>query len=321
MTVSTNVEASVRARLRNKMQDTGLEFQFLLTRYACERFLYRLGASSLRDRCILKGASLLAVWMDEPYRATRDIDVLALDGFEDSYVRQVVATICEVPCAEDAMAFDLSSVRVFPIRTGQEHPSQRVKLTARLANARIPFQVDIGFGDIVVPGPEEVQFPTLLDGMAAPSVQAYPRVSSVAEKFEAIVQLGQQNSRMKDFHDIWALSETFSFDGSALREAIQACFARRETDWTTQTPLALTSTFYTDTRLNRLWSDYRTSTNPVIPPPDAFNVIGERIFNFLAPIRESVVREAPFDTSWPPGGTWRAADAHKEFGTSDGRVS
>ena len=253
------------------MQDTGLEFQYLLTRYACERFLYRLGASSLRDRCILKGASLLAVWMDEPYRATRDIDVLALDGSDESYVRQVVATICEVPCAEDAMTFDLSSVRVFPIRAGQEQPSQRVKLTSRLGNARIPVQVDIGFGDIVVPGPEDVQFPTLLDGMAAPAVRAYPRVSSVAEKFEAIVQLGMQNSRMKDFHDIWALSETFSFDGSLLREAIRACFARRATDWTTQTPLALTSTFYADTRLNRLWSDYRTSTNPVIAPPDAFD--------------------------------------------------
>ena len=317
----SNVEASVRARLRNKMHDTGLEFQFLLTRYACERFLYRLGASSLRDRCILKGASLLAVWMDEPYRATRDIDVLALDGSDESYVRQVVATICEVPCAEDAMTFDLSSVRVFPIRTGQEQPSQRVKLTSRLGNARIPVQVDIGFGDIVVPGPEDVQFPTLLDGMAAPAVRAYPRVSSVAEKFEAIVQLGRQNSRMKDFHDIWALSETLSFDGSVLREAMQACFARRATDWTTHTPLALTSTFYTDTRLNRLWSDYRTSTNPVVPPPDAFDVIGERIFSFLAPVHESVLADSPFDTNWPPGGPWRAADARKEFGTSDGRDS
>ena len=131
MTVSTNVEASVRARLRNKMHDTRLEFQFLLTRYACERFLYRLGASPIRDRCILKGASLLAVWMDEPYRATRDVDVLALDGSDEPYVRQVVAAICGVPCPEDAMTFDLSSVRVFPIRTGQERPSQRVKLTAR----------------------------------------------------------------------------------------------------------------------------------------------------------------------------------------------
>ena len=100
------------------------------------------------------------------------------------------------------------------------------------------------------------------------------------------------------------LSETLSFDGSVLREAIQACFARRGTDWTTQTPLALTSMFYTDTRLNRLWSDYRTSTNPVIPPPDAFDVIGERIFNFLAPIRESVLTGAPFTFQWLPGSQW-----------------
>ena len=164
-------------------------------------------------------------------------------------------------------------MRVFPIRTGQEQPSQRVKLTSRLGNARIPFQVDIGFGDLVVPGPEEVQLPTLLDGMAAPSVRAYPRASSVAEKFEAIVQLGQQNSRMKDFHDIWALSETFSFEGSALREALRACFARRRTDWTTRTPLALASTFYSDDRLMRLWGDYRTSSNPLVPPPEAFDVV------------------------------------------------
>ena len=123
---------------------------------------------------------------------------------------------------------------------------------------------------------------------------------------------------MKDFHDIWALSETFSFDGSLLREAIRACFARRGTDWTTQTPLALTSTFYTDTRLNRLWTDYRTSTNPVIPPPDAFDVIGGRIFNFLAPIRESVAREVPFDMSWPQEGPWQAVDARNKFGTING---
>ena len=152
-------------------------------------------------------------------------DVLALDGADEPYVRNVVATICGVPCPEDALTFDLSSVRIFPIRAAQQQPNQRVTLTARLGNARIPLQVDVGFGDIVVPGPEEVRYPTLLDGMTAPSVRAYPLASSVAEKFEAIVQLGQQNSRMKDFHDVWALSETFGFDGSVLREAIRACFA------------------------------------------------------------------------------------------------
>ena len=304
--MTPNVEASVRARLRNSMRDTGLEFQFLLTRYACERFLYRLGASPMRDRWILKGASLLAVWMEEPYRATRDVDVLALDGSDERLVRQVVVTICGVPCPEDAMTFDRSSVRVAPIRTGQEQPSQRVKLTGRLGNVRIPIQVDIGFGDVVVPGPEEVQFPTLLDRMAAPLVRAYPRVSSVAEKFEAIVQLGRQNSRMKDFHDIWALSETFSFDGYSLAEALRACFNRRGTDWTTRTPLALTPAFYSDDRLIRLWGEYRTSTDPLVPPPDAFEAVGERVVTFLAPIRGSVLTDAPFDMSWPPGGPWRS---------------
>ena len=304
--MTPNMEASVKARLRNKMRDTGIEFQFLLTSYACERFLYRLGASPIRDRCILKGASLLAVWMDEPYRATRDVDVLALDGSDERYVRQLVATICGVPCPEDAVGFDLTSLRVFPIRTGQPYPSQRIKLTARLGNARIPLQVDIGFGDVVVPGPEEVQFPTLMDGMAAPLVRAYPRTSTIAEKFEAIVQLGQQNSRMKDFHDIWALSETFSFDGSVLSDAIQACFSRRRTDWTIRVPLAVTPPFYADARLNRRWTNYRASTNPLVPPPEAFHIVGERIVAFLGPIRENVLEEVPFDMDWSPGGPWRA---------------
>ncbi len=302
--MTANVAASVRARLRNKMHDTGLDFQFLLARYACERFLYRLGASPMRDRCILKGASLLAAWMDEPYRATRDVDVLALDGADEPYVRQVVATICGVPCPEDGITFDLDSLSISPIRTAQEHPNQRVTLTARLENARILLQVDVCFGDVVIPEPEEVQFPTLINGMVAPSLRAYPRASSVAEKFEAIVQLGQQNSRMKDFHDIWALSETFSFDGSQLREAIHACFVRRGTDWTTLTPHALTSTFYSNAALTSRWRDYRSSTDLLSPPPGAFELVGERIRNFLEPIRESMLTGAPFAFDWLPGGPW-----------------
>ena len=130
--MTTNVAASVRARLRNVMHQTGQEFQFILTRFACERFLYRLGTSPVRDRFILKGASLLAVWMEEPYRATRDIDLLALDGADETYVRQLVTTICSMPCPEDALVFDLSSLRISPIRTPQEHASQRVRLNSRL---------------------------------------------------------------------------------------------------------------------------------------------------------------------------------------------
>ena len=303
--MTTNVAASVRARLRNVIHETGQEFQYLLTRNACERFLYRLGASSVRDRFILKGASLLAVWMEEPYRSTRDIDLLALDGADETYVRQLVATICSVPCPEDALVFDLSSLRISPIRTPQEQPSQRVRLNSRLGNAQIPLQVDVGFGDVVIPAAEKVRFPTLIVHITPPLVRAYPRASSVAEKSEAIVQLGQRNSRMKDFHDIEALSETFSFDGSQLTEAMRACFDRRGTDWTTVTPLALTSTFYSSTRVIRLWRDYRTSTAFFTTPPDAVAVVGERLINFLTPIRESLVTGAPFELSWRPGGPRR----------------
>ena len=303
--MTTNVAASVRARLRNAMHQTGQEFQYLLTRYACERFLYRLGTSPVRDRFILKGASLLAVWMEEPYRGTRDIDLLALDGADETYVRQLVTTICSVPCPEDALVFDLSSLRISPIRTPQEHPGQRVRLNSRLGNARIPLQVDVGFGDVVIPAAEEVRFPTLIDGMTPPRLRAYPRTSSVAEKFEAMVQLGPQNSRMKDYHDVWALSEMFSFNGSQLREAVGECFTRRGTDWATQMPVALTTQFYSNARLIRLWSDYRTSTDLITPPPDAFEVVGERLIDFLAPIRESLVTGAPFALSWGPGGPWR----------------
>ena len=302
--MTTNVAASVRARLRNAMHQSGQEFQYLLTRYACERFLYRLGASSVRDRCILKGASLLAVWMEEPYRSTRDIDLLALDGADETYVRQLVTTICNVPCPEDALVFDLSSLKTSPIRTPQEHPSQRVRLNSRLGNARIPLQVDVGFGDVVIPAAEEVRFPTLIAGMTPPLLRAYPRTSSVAEKFEAMVQLGPQNSRMKDFHDVWALSEMFSFNGSQLSLAIRECFNRRGTDWATQTPGALTSQFYSNARLIGLWRDYRTSADLLTPPPHALEVVGERILNFLTPIRESLVAGAPFDLLWPPGGPW-----------------
>ena len=135
---------------------------------------------------------------------------------------------------------------------------------------------------------------------------AYSRVSTVAEKFEAIVQLGLQNSRMKDFHDIWALSDTFSFEGWPLADALRACFNRRGTDWTTRTPLALTPSFYSDDRLIRFWGKYRTSTDPLVPPPEAFHLIGERIVAFIGPIRESVLTDVPFDMVWPPGGPWQS---------------
>ena len=239
-----NAAAAIRARLLNRARDEDTNFQFLLDRYACERFLYRLGQSDLRDRFILKDASLLAVWMEEPYRSTRDLDLLAFGPNGDSAVRGVVESICGVQYFEDGLTFDVDSLIVSPIREGQLYEGRRVRLRAFLNRTRATVLVDIAFGDAV--SPERVTMPTLIEDLPAPDLLAYPLVSVIAEKFEAMVQLGIRNSRMKDFYDIWALTETFDVGGLDLMEAVKRCFERRRTRWTDDVPDALTVAFYAD---------------------------------------------------------------------------
>ena len=302
----TNVAASIRARLSNKAKASGIEFQFFLVRYACERFLYRLGACPVRDRLILKGATLLAVWMDEPYRATRDIDLLAASDVPDEmYVRETMNTICNVPCPEDGLVFDVDSLRISMIRPEQALPSQRAKLNCYLGSARILTQVDFGFGDLVTAGAEQAKLRTLIDGVPEPSLLVYPLSTSVAEKFEAMVRLGRRNSRMKDFHDVWALSDRFFFAGEKLRQAIKDCFSRRGTDLNSEPPAALTSSFYSGTGLGTRWRNYRAEMGLLTPPPESFEIIGERLRRFLEPVLESVLADSSFNLCWPAGGPWQ----------------
>ena len=312
--MSNDVAASIRARLYNKSKQSGEEFQLLLARYACERFLYRLGVSPVRDRCILKGATLLSVWMKEPYRGTRDVDLLVFGRSDETTIRETVAAICTVTCAEDGLIFDLDSVRVSSIRPGQPYQGQRVKLVCRIGQARIPTQIDFGFGDAITPGPQEARMQTLIDGLPAPSLQVYPLVTSIAEKIDAMVRLGKRNSRMKDFHDIWALSETFDFNGAELHEAIRECLARRGTAWASHTPDALTPAFYSDIKRDDLWKRYRQEKALLTPPPEAFSVIGDRVLEFVAPVLESILVGAPLEWHWPAGGPWqkRSKDHDKD---------
>ena len=311
--MSKDVAASIRARLYNKSKQSGVEFQLLLARYACERFLYRLGMSPVRDRCIVKGATLLAVWMEEPYRGTRDVDLLASGRNDETSVREIMTAICTVACPEDGLIFDLSSLRVSPIRPGQAYQGQRVKLVCHLGQARIPTQIDFGFGDVVTPGPQEAELQSLIEGLPTPTLRVYPLATSIAEKLDAMVQLGQRNSRMKDFHDVWAISESFAFNGAELRESIRSCFERRGTTWTSHTPVALTSAFYSTPGQDNLWEHYRREKAFLIPPPEAFAVIGESILEFFAPVLESILTDAPFEWHWPAGGPWqRVSKSHDE---------
>lgn len=302
--MTINVAASIRARLLNRARADGTEFQLFLDRYACERFLYRLGESEVRDRCILKGASLLALWMDEPYRSTRDVDLLAFGDNDEETVRDVMAGICAVACPEDGVSFDLETLKVSAIRDGQRYGGQRATLLAILGTAKCNVQVDFGFGDVVTPGPEDAELPTLIVGVPAPFLRTYPQVSTIAEKFEAMVKMGTVNTRMKDFYDVWALSETFAFQGPMLQEAVARCFDRRGTFWRDERPEALTPAFYSNPQLQDYWTAYGHQGGLLRLPPNAFEEIGSRIQSFLGPVRDSILAGEPLDMHWPVGGPW-----------------
>ena len=299
-----SITDSIKARLLNASRQRGEEFELYLVRYVCERFLYRLGESEHRERCTLKGASLLALWMEDPYRATRDVDLLALGGSDNSAVRKVMEEICKINCEQDGLVFDISTLKVSPIRESQSYSGQRATIRVQLGSARVRLQVDIGFGDSMSPGPEVVAIPPMLNHLPVPTVQAYPKVCSIAEKFEAMVTLGRRTSRMKDFHDIWALSESFSFDGLELQSALRQCFERRNTDWVYHLPDVLIEGFYRSESLATRWRAYiRKGSFRQAPPPE-FVLIGERVLLLFLPIRHSVLNGAEFQALWRKQGPW-----------------
>jgi hypothetical protein len=302
--MSPEVAASVRARLLNQARQSGEEFERTLVRFAAERLLYRLGACAARDRCLLKGASLLAVWLPDPYRATRDVDVLASGAADDAAIRALVAQICDVSCPEDGLRFDLTELVIETIRPEEEYSGNRARFRAFLGNARIAVQLDIGVGDAVAVEPEEVTYPTMLSTLPPPRLRAYPREQTVAEKFEAMVELDTRNSRMKDFHDVWALAGAFAFDGAKLQRAVAACFERRGTPWSDEAPRVLTTAFYQAPELEARWRNYLAAGAVLVPPPAQFDTIGGRIIEFLAPVRARIVSGDGPAGAWPPGGPW-----------------
>jgi predicted nucleotidyltransferase component of viral defense system len=205
--------ASIRARLLNLARAQRLEFQSVLTRYGIERLLYCLSVSPHVDRFVLKGAQLLLVHAAEPHRPTKDLDLLGLGSDDTNDVAQVFREVCAMRVADDGLEFAAGNVRAAVIRETARYGGVRVRLMATLERARIPLQVDVGFGDVVMPAAELISFPVLLDG-PVPTLQGYPLATVVAEKLETLTQLGLATSRMKDLYDLWYSLRTFE-----LREA------------------------------------------------------------------------------------------------------
>lgn len=292
--------ASVRGRLRELARRRGVEFQLILSEFAIERLLYRLGASSDRDRFVVKGATLFRLWAVGERRATWDLDLLGRSSSGVDDVIAVVREICEV-AADDAIEFDAASVRGEEIRSPDEYGGVRVRLVARLAGAEIPVQIDVGFGDAVEPAPQIEPYPTLL-GHPAPRVLVYSRETVVAEKLEAIVSLGVTTSCMKDFYDVHHLAASFEFDGEMLLRAIRATFARRGTPLPDEEPVALTRSFLSAPERVRQWSAFLRRSRLEAPAGGA--ALSDELRRFLLPLIEAARGSGTFLARWPSGGPW-----------------
>ena len=248
-----NISASVREKLRNIARQRNADFGLILVKYGLERILFRLSRSAYHDVFVLKGALLFELWTGQQYRPTRDADFLARGENSPERFFRIFRELCSVETEPDGLRFDPDTVTVERIAQDADYEGVRVSFTAYLERAKIPIQIDIGFGDAVTPPPVENNYPTLL-GSTAPRLLTYPRETVVAEKLEAMVKLGIANSRMKDFYDMEVLCRTFSFDGKSLRDAIRNTFKRRGTELPLDgTPLAFTLDFYEDVNKVRQW--------------------------------------------------------------------
>lgn len=273
-----DVGASVRARLLTLAREKGQAFDLLLTRYATERLLYRLSTTPHRDRFVLKGAMLITTWFDDPHRPTRDVDLLSYGDPAPEPMLAVFKEICEIK-ENDGIIFDVDALRIDLIREQLEYGGLRLRTTARLAGARITVVIDIGFGDAIEPGVEEINLPVMLD-LPAPRLRAYPRETVVAEKFQAMVLFGLANTRMKDYYDIWILSRSYAFDAERLSRAIAATFERRGTAIPEDLPDALTPAFSTDATKQRQWEAFARDLFAEVP---SLEVIVADLAGFLMP--------------------------------------
>lgn len=288
--MKVDLAASIHARLSARAKGRGEIFQDVLTRYGIERFLYRLSRTPARETLWLKGAMLFDLWFGVSHRPTRDADFLGFGPVDQVALEGAIRDACaiEVP---DGMSYDPESIRVREIREEARYAGLRVTLAGTLKRARCPVQLDIGYGDAVTPGPQEVVYPTLLDDLPAPRLLVYPRETVIAEKLEAIATLGMANSRMKDYFDLRALAREGAVEPRVLAEAIRATFERRRTPLPAGMLPGLEDQFGRDTLKQSQWSAFLARNRLEAP---ALDVVVREVRSFLeAPLGQASTSQGP----------------------------
>lgn len=301
--MTKNIAASIRAKLLAHAKAENADFQRVLVRYAIERLLYRLSLHEAKAKFVLKGAMLFTAWPQSAPRPTGDLDLLGHGAQDPASMVALFTSICAVQDAADGLEFDASKLSAEQLREDEDYQGLRLKLVARLDGAAIPFKIDIGFGDVIYPGPLEIEFPTLLTGMAAPKMTAYPPATVVAEKFEAMVRFGLTNGRLKDYYDIWTISRTFAFSRAELVEAIARTFARRGTAAPSTTPIGLTEEFTGRTDKRDLWKAFLDRSAPEHDDLGLDDVAHD-LRSFLDPVVQQLAVPEGAIGAWDPRTGW-----------------
>lgn len=279
----TNMGHSVRVRLKNLAKAGNRDVAYLFQRYAFERFYWRIGKSAYADRFILKGASLFTLWMGPMFRVTQDADLESTLRPDLGGMRSVFAEIASLAAAaDDGVRYDTASIETSEIKALDDYKGVRVKLNAYIERARIPLQFDIGFGDSVYPAPRIAEYPALLGG-ERPRLKVYPQYTVVAEKVAAMIDRGMDNTRLKDYFDIWALTETFPFELALLATAMTRTLGRKGFSIPTEWPDGLTDAYAANPLKLSQWNAFLRKTQPQIRP-DSLSTAVTRIRAFLSPV-------------------------------------
>jgi len=302
-TIPKNISASVRQQLLNLAKKRGEAFDMVLVRYALERLLYRISKSKWHDRFLLKGAMLFPLWYSVQYRSTKDMDLL---GYGEGNVPSMLNTfksICKLNVENDGISYLEENILGSEMREENKYQGVRMQLVATLSGARIPLQVDIAFGDMVIPDPEVALYPTLLD-FPPPRILVYSKQSVVAEKFQAMVIFGIANSRMKDFYDLWVLASRTVFDGLTLSQAIKVTFERRKTTLPVKTPTPLTDLFAQDRAKKAQWESFTRKKG--LYEKEELSTVIELLRKFLMPPTLAAAKGEPLNLHWRAGGPWKS---------------
>lgn len=298
---SVNRAASIRAQLLNYAKAKTFDFNNVLVRYTNERILYRLSVSEHSSSFVLKGGTLFSIWLGQPHRPTKDVDLLGEGDNNPEALKNIFETVLAIE-HDDGLIFDLSTMKAAPIKEEEKYEGVRVSCIAFLEKAKIQVQIDVGFGDAVVTG-SRTSLPTIIQS-PNPEMYIYPMEYVISEKFEAMVSLDISNSRMKDFYDVMTLSRTSDFRGDALSAAIAATFNRRGTVIPSIAPTALTEKFFLNEDKKKQWQGFLNKIG--IKDKDlTLQAVCTSIGHFVMPASKAASSNSSFRQIWPRNGPWR----------------